>query len=164
MARLYPSGSARLAPAVGGLRGSHQRVAQLTQFGYRGPFVQRRGNVLGRASHLVDAVGQVGGLVSGQHDRVWRHQRTFCAVDRGPLLVGPLPARLPAVLAATSQPVVADVAAAPAARLRADATAHGADFSRGYTGIPVSWNVESSYAATLGTLQTAPSVVQDVSC
>jgi hypothetical protein len=55
------------------------------------------------------------------------------AVDRGPLLVGPLPTRLPAVLTATTHPAVAghDGPATPAARLRADATCHGADFSRG---------------------------------
>lgn len=138
MARLYPPGLVRSAPAVGGLRGSHQRVTQLTQFGCRGSFVQRRGNIFGGASDLVDAVGQVGGLVGGQHYRVWRHRRTFCAVDRGPLFVGPLPARLLTVLAATSQLVVVDITSTPAARLRADATAHRADFSRGDTGFPVS--------------------------
>jgi hypothetical protein len=50
---------------------------------------------------------------------------------------------LAAVLAATAHPVVGDVASTPAARLRADATCHGADFSRGYSEIPVSWLVES---------------------
>jgi len=123
--------SARLPPAVGGRGGSHQRIAQFTQFGRRGSFVKRGSDVLCRASHLIDAIGQVGGLVSGQHHRVRRHRGTFYAIDRGTLLVGPLPARLPAVLAATAHPAVGDVAATPAARLRADATCHGADFSRG---------------------------------
>jgi hypothetical protein len=38
---------------------------------------------------------------------------------------------LPAVLAPPAHPAVGDVAATPAAWLRADATCHGADFSRG---------------------------------
>jgi hypothetical protein len=123
--------SGRSAPAVGGHGGSHQRVAQLAQLGSRGSFVKRGRNVFCRASHLIDAIGQVSGLVSGQHHRVGRQRRTFRSVDRGPLLVGPLPTRLPAVLAPPAHPVVGDVAATPAAWLRADATCHGADFSRG---------------------------------
>jgi hypothetical protein len=123
--------SGRSAPAVGGRGGSHQRITQFTQFGRRGSFVKRRSNVFCRASHLIDAIGQVGGLICGQHHRVGRHRGTFCAVDRGTLLVGPLPARLPAVLAATAHPAVGDVASTPSARLWADATCHGADCSRG---------------------------------
>ena len=123
----------RSAPAVGGHGGSHQRIAQLAQFSGRGSFVKRRRNVFCRASHLIDAIGQVSGLVSGQHHRVGRQRRTFRSVDRGPLLVGPLPTRLPAVLAATAHTAVAgqDGTSAPAARLRVDATGHAADFSRG---------------------------------
>src|ERR1700730_2868845 len=125
--------SDRSAPPVGGHGGSHQRVAQLAQLGSRGSFVERRRNVFCRASDLIDAIGQVSGLVSGQHHRVGRQRRTFRSVDRGPLLVGPLPTRLPAVLAATAHPAIAghDGTSTPAAWLRADATCHGADFSRG---------------------------------
>jgi hypothetical protein len=38
---------------------------------------------------------------------------------------------LPAVLAASAQAAVGNVASTPSARLWADATCHGADFSRG---------------------------------
>jgi hypothetical protein len=153
--------SGRSAPAVGGHGGSHQRIAQFAQFGCPGSFVKRRCNVFCRASHLIDAIRQVSGLVSRQHHRVRRHRRTFHSVDRGPLLVGPLPARLPTVLAPTAHPAVSDVAPAPAARLRTDATCHGADFSRGKTGIPVSWDVEShGPGKILGTLLTAEALIR----
>jgi hypothetical protein len=153
--------SGRSAPAVGGHGGSHQRIAQLAQLGSRGAFIERRRNVFCRASHLINAIGQVSGLVSGQHHRVGRQRRTFRSGDRGPLLVGPLPTRLPAVLAPPAHPAVGDVAATPAAWLRADATCHGADFSRGSTGIPVSWNVEShGPGKILGTLPTALALIK----
>jgi hypothetical protein len=149
MARLYPQWSAQSAPAVGGLGGLHERIAQFAQFGCPGTFVKGRRDVFGRAPHLVDAVGQVSGLVSGQHDRVGRQRRTFGAVDRGALLVSALPTRPPAVLTAPTQTAIRDIASTPAARLRADATAHGADFSPGSPGIPVSWIVESLPAISL---------------
>ncbi|MDT7767713.1 MAG: hypothetical protein QOI30_709 [Mycobacterium sp.] len=129
--------SAPSTPPVGGLGGSHQGSAQFSQFGSSGTFVKRGGDILRRASHLVDTVGQVSGLVGRQHHRVGWQRRAFHTVDRGPLLVGTLPTRLPAVLAATAQPVVGDVSSTPAARLRADATSHGPDFSRGACRIPV---------------------------
>jgi hypothetical protein len=44
------------APPVGGLRSAHQRSAQLTQFDGAGSLVERDGDILGRASHLIDAV------------------------------------------------------------------------------------------------------------
>jgi hypothetical protein len=56
---------------------------------------------------------------------------------------------LPAVLAAASHPAVGHVASTPSARLRADATSHGADFSRGTRRIPVSLTVGSRYAPEL---------------
>lgn len=151
MARLYLLADASLtgghparsAPSVGGLRGSHQRVAQFAQFGWPGSFVERCGNIFCRASHLVDAVGQVGSLVGGEHHGVRRQRRSFTAVDRGPLLVGTLPAGLPAVLAAPAHPAIGHVTTTPAARLWSNTTGHGADFSRGDAAIPVSWMVES---------------------
>ena len=54
----------RSAPAVGGHGGSHQRIAQLAQFSGRGSFVKRRRDIFCGASHLIDAIGQVSGLVS----------------------------------------------------------------------------------------------------
>jgi hypothetical protein len=167
MARLYPAAVRRLAPAVGGLRGSHQRIAQFPQFGGTGSFVEGRGHIFCCASHLVDPVGQVGGLVSRQHDCVWGHQRAWRAVDGGSLLIGPLATGLPAVLTATAQPVLGDIASTPAARLRADATAHRPDFSRADTAIPVSWMLESHGAETVsnpGNSADRPSVVQGASC
>ncbi len=47
-----------------------QRVAQLPQLGADDPFLGGDRHVLGRAPDLVDAIGQVGGLVGGQHHRV----------------------------------------------------------------------------------------------
>jgi hypothetical protein len=52
------------APPVGGLRGAHQCSTQLAQFEGVGSLVERDGDILGRTSHLIDAVGQVSGLVS----------------------------------------------------------------------------------------------------
>jgi hypothetical protein len=134
---------ARSAPPVGGLGGSHQGRAQLPQFRRARTFVQCGSDVFRCASHLVDTVGEVSGLHPGQHHRVGGQRPTLGTVDRGPLLVGTLPARLPAVLTATTHPAVGDVAATPTAWLRADAACHGADFSRGPVRIPVSWDVGS---------------------
>ena len=147
---------ARSAPPVGGLGGAHQGRAQLPQFRCARTFVQCGSDVFRCASHLVDAVGEVSGLLRRQHHRISGQRRTFDTVDRGPLFVGALPARLPAVLTATAHPAVGNVAATPTAWLRADAACHGADFSRGAVRIPVSWTVGSpacpgttSSAATL---------------
>jgi hypothetical protein len=52
------------SPPVGGVRGAHQRIAQFAQFAGVGSLVESDGHVLGSASHLIDAVGQVSGLVS----------------------------------------------------------------------------------------------------
>ena len=172
MARLYPPQvsrgqaavspvSSRSAPPVGGLGGSHQHSAQFTQFGSTRAFVQRGGDILRGASHLVDAVGQVSSLIGRQHHRVGRQGCAFHTVDRGPLLVGALPTRLPAVLAATAQAAVGDVSTTPAARLRADTTSHEHDFSRGACRIPVSWTVGS---CSPGNYVVRRSVVQDASC
>ena len=60
----------RSAPAVGGPGGPDQHVAQFAQFGCPGAFVERGGDILRRASHLVNAIRQVGGLVGRQHHRV----------------------------------------------------------------------------------------------
>jgi hypothetical protein len=135
---------ARSAPPVGGLGGTHQRRAQLPEFRCARTFVQCGSDVFRCASHLVHAVGEVSGLLRGQHHRISRQRRTLDTVDRGPLLVGALPTRLPAVLTATAHPAVGDVAATPTAWLRADAACHGADFSRGVVRIPVSWTVGPS--------------------
>ena len=94
MARLYPASDgwsgmsnararsgettrsdAGAAPAVGGPGGADQHVAQFAQFGCPGSFVERRGDVLGGASHLVDAIRQVGGVVGRQHHRVGGQSR-----------------------------------------------------------------------------------------
>lgn len=117
------------APAVGGPGCPDQRVAQFTQFGCPGSFVKRRGDVLRRTSHLVDAIREVGRLVGRQHHHVAWQGRRLGPVDRGtllvgPLLVGPLPTRLPAVLAATAHAVISHIATAPAARLRSRTTSH----------------------------------------
>src|SRR5262249_34360503 len=69
MARLYPDVQRKLgttarnkrldghsAPAVGGPGGPDQHVAQVAQLGRRGPFVERRGDILRSASHLVNAI------------------------------------------------------------------------------------------------------------
>ena len=134
---------ARSAPPVGGLGGAHQGRAQLPQFRRARTFLQCGSDVFRCASHLVDAVGEVSYLHRRQHHRISGQRRTLDTVDRGPLLVGALPARLPAVLTATAHPAVGNVAATPTAWLRADAACHGADFSRGAVRIPVSWTVGS---------------------
>jgi hypothetical protein len=54
---------------------------------------------------------------------------------------------LPAVLTASPQPAVGDISATPAARLRADASSHGNDFSRGRRRSPVSLTVGSDMAS-----------------
>ena len=137
------------APPVGRLRGAHQGGAQFAQLGGVSTLLERNGDVFSCASHLIDAIGQVGGLVGRQHHRVGGHRRALGAVDRGSLLVGALPTRLPAVLAAASHPAVGDISATPAARLRADALSHGADFSRGMRRTPVSLPVGSRRAREL---------------
>lgn len=60
------------APAVGGLSGAQQHVAQFAKLGGPGAFLQRRGDVFGRTSDLVDAVGEVGGVVGRQHHGIRR--------------------------------------------------------------------------------------------
>lgn len=135
------------APPVGRLRGSHQGSTQFAQLGGVSTLLERNRDVLGRASHLIDPVGQVSSLVGRQHHRVGGHRRAFRAVDRCPLLVGALPTRLPAVLAASPHPAVGDISATPAARQRADASSHGTDFSRGLRRSPVSLTVGSDMAS-----------------
>ena len=112
------------APTVGGPRGADQHIAELAQFGRSRSLVERCGDVLGRASDLVDAVREVGRIVSGQHHRVSRHRGRLAPVDRRPLLVGPLPAGLAAILTAPAQPDVGHVSTTPAARLRAGTAGH----------------------------------------
>ena len=51
------------------------------------------------------------------HRRAARAPLRLAPVDHGPLLVGPLPTGLPAVLPTTAHPDLGDVSAAPAARL-----------------------------------------------
>ncbi len=109
---------------AGGSGGLDQRVAQLTQPGGPGALVDRGRHVLGRAAHLVDAIGQVGRVVGGQHHGILGHRRGAVPVQRAALLVGPLPAGLAAVLAATAHARVGDVATAPAAGLRMGTAAH----------------------------------------
>ncbi len=130
----WPVGSSRAAramrsdtcsaPAVGRPGGVDQRLAQLAEFGGLGALLECGGDVLGRTSHLVDAIREVGRVVGRQHHRIVGHRRSAVPVQRGPLFVGPLPARLPAVLAATAHSHVGDVSTAPAAGLRVGATAH----------------------------------------
>jgi hypothetical protein len=71
------------------------------------------------------------------------------------LLVGPLPARLAAVLAATAHSGIGHVSTAPAARLRVGAAGHAADFSRPHSPSPVSLTFASRMPRVgLGTPQT----------
>jgi len=112
------------APAVSGPGGTDQHVAQFAQFGCPGTFVERGGNVLRSASHLVDPVRQIGRVVGGQHHRVSGQSRHAPAVQRSPLLIRPLAARLAAVPAPTAHRRVGHVPTAPAARLRLGATGH----------------------------------------
>ncbi len=112
------------APTVSGAGRADQHVAQFPQFGCRGPFVERGGDILRSASHLIDPVRQVGRVVGRQHHRVGGQSRCSPAVQRGPLLIRPLPARLAAVLAATADRRVGHVPTAPAARLRLGAAGH----------------------------------------
>jgi hypothetical protein len=44
------------APAVSGAGGADQHSAKFAEFGCPGSFVERRGDVLRRASHLVNAI------------------------------------------------------------------------------------------------------------
>jgi hypothetical protein len=157
MARLYRAEVGRgqtrsgwSAPPVGSARGAHQRGTQITQLGGVGTLVERGDDVLGSASHLVHTVGQVSCLVGRQHHRVRGDRRTLGAADQSALLVGPLPTRLPAVLAASSHRAVGDVAATPSAWLGVDASCHGPDFSRGMRRIPVSLPVGSDVPRELG--------------
>ena len=141
---------ARSAPPVGGLGGAHQGRAELPQFRRARTFLQCGSDVFRCASHLVDTVGEVSGLHRRQHHRISGQRRTLDTVYRGPLLVGALPTRLPAVLAAASHRAVGDISATPSARLRADASSHGADFSRGISRIPVSLTVGSDVRRRCG--------------
>lgn len=132
------------APTVGGLGRRHQRLAQLAQFDGVGAFLDRCGDILGGASDLVDAVGELSGLVRSEDDRV-RGQRR--ALDHGALFVRALPARLPAVLPPPAQARIADLATAPAAGGGAkpplDPGCHRPDCKPSVIGFPVSWWVES---------------------
>ena len=65
-----PHAGGSLSPAVGRLCGLQQSVAQLAQFGGLGALVNRRRHVLCGASHLVNAVGELRGLLGGQHHRI----------------------------------------------------------------------------------------------
>jgi len=152
------------APPVGGSGGPHQGVAELAKLWGAGAFVQRGGDIFGRASHLVNPIGQVSGLVGGEHHGVLGQRCALPAIDRRPLLVRALPARLAAVLAAPTQPAVTggDGSAAPAARLRAVAACHGADFSRGAGRIPVSWKAGSP--SMPGNFAASRDVVRVQSC
>jgi hypothetical protein len=107
-----PHGGSRLSPAVGRPGGAHQSVTQFTQFRRVRAFFDRGGDVLCSASHLIDTVGQLGGLFGGQHHRI-RGQRG--APDLRPLLVGALPTRLPAVLTAPAETRVGHFATTPPA-------------------------------------------------
>lgn len=60
------------APAVGGLSGAEQYLAELAKFKRPGAFLECGGDILGRTSDLVDAVGQVGGVIGRQHHRIRR--------------------------------------------------------------------------------------------
>jgi hypothetical protein len=145
----------RPAPAVGGPGGAHQHIAQLAQLGRPGPFVERGGDIFGRTSHLVNAVRQVGRVVGRQHHRVCRQRPGLAPVQGGTLLVGPLTARLPAVLAATAHAGVGHVSTAPAARLGVGPAGHAADFSRPRSPSPVSLMFASRMPRVgLGTTQT----------
>lgn len=115
------------APTVGCPGGPQQLVAQFTQFVCAGSFVKCGGDVLRRTSHLVDAVRQVSRVLSRQHHSIGGQRQRGPRIAPGhhrPLFVRPLPARLPAVLAAAAHARVSNVAAAPAAWLRAGTTTH----------------------------------------
>jgi hypothetical protein len=109
------------APPVGGLGGPHQRVAQIPQLLAISTLFDSGGDVLGGAAHLIDPVGQLSSLVGAEDHRICGYGGAF---HQGTLLVGPLPARLAAVLPAPAHPGIGDVAAAPPARLRAGTTRH----------------------------------------
>ena len=118
-----PHAGLALSPAVGRLGRPHQSVAQFAQLCGLSAFVDRRGDVLGGASDLVDPVGQLRCLLGGQHHRI-RRQRG--ALHLGALLVGALPAGLPAVLATPPESRVVDLTTAPSAGLRSGApSGHG---------------------------------------
>src|SRR5947209_19040074 len=73
---------ARSAPTVGGAGGPDQHVAQLAKFGRRGALVERRGDVLRCASHLVNTVREVGGILGRQHHRVGRQGPGLTPIQR----------------------------------------------------------------------------------
>ena len=132
--RHWPGGAVRTmwsddhsAPAVGSLGGTDQHIAQFTQFSGFGTFVERRGDILRGASDLVNAIRQVGRLVRRQHHGISRQGREgprLTPVDRSPLLVGPLTARLSTILTAPAHPDFGDVSTAPAAWLWVATAAH----------------------------------------
>jgi hypothetical protein len=123
-----PQAGGPLSPAVGRPGRPHQSVAQFAQLRGLSSFFDRGRHVLRGASDLIDAIGQLGGLVGRQHHRIRRHR---CALDLGALLVGTLAAGLSAVLTAPAKARVGDFTTTPPARLRASAgSGHGLHGSR----------------------------------
>ena len=141
--------SRRLSPAVGRPCCPHQRVAQLAQFTVFGPFLDGDRDILGGTSDLVDAVRELGGLVGGQDDGI-RRQRG--PPDHGALLIGALPAGLPAVLPPPTKLGVGDFTTTPATGLRLETTCHGPDCKPPRVQIPVSSTVESGTARRVAAL------------
>ena len=109
------------APSIGSLRGADQRVAQGRQFWGRRALPDGDRDVFGRTAHLIYPIGEFGGFLGRQHDGIGWHRSSL---DNGSLLIGPLSARLPAVLPTPAQARVGHFAATPAARLWASATRH----------------------------------------
>ena len=113
-----PQAGGPLSPAVGRLGRPHQSVAQFAKLRVLGALVDCRRDVFGGTSHLVNAVGQFGGLLGGQNDGI----RGQCgALDLRPLLVCALPTGLPAVLPAPAETRIGDLPTTPPAGLRASA-------------------------------------------
>jgi hypothetical protein len=99
----------------------HQRVAQFPQFGPVCSLFNGGRDVFSGASDLVDAVGQLRGLLGGQYHSIRRERG---ALDQRALFVGALPAGLPAVLPTPPQADVSDFTTTPATRLSAKTTYH----------------------------------------
>jgi hypothetical protein len=125
----------RLPPAVGRLRCSHQCVAQVAQFSAFGTFFDGGCDILGGASDLVDAVGELRCLFGRQDDGV-RRQRG--PPDYRALLIGALPAGLPAVLPTPAEPGFGDFTTTPATGRRLETTCHEPDCKPPRLQIPVS--------------------------
>ena len=131
-ARISTSHSSRnsLAPAPSSSAVETSSAAHRTWRTFRPRSTKEPGqarNVLRCASHLVNAIRQVGCIVGRQHDRIGGQRKRathLTPANRGPLLVGPLATRLPTVLATTAHPDIRDVSATPAARLGPRATSH----------------------------------------